>query len=190
MAAPPWACPPHHPAPSRHGHLNTQARVGPSAPKSAKWIPQLTDGGGKFSASQKSALRVLYIPLPRSQDPKHLCCNTRPAGVGRREAGRDDTSFQEEESHEVVVPGPSEAEEGMGPSPSRVWAGKAWDLQEGAVGLATSQQPALLSQTLSATLHNADPSFQRWWEEKPQAPCGGNIPTESGGGRQAPSLLY
>lgn len=37
------------------------------------------------------------------------------------------------------MPGPSEEEEGTGPSPSRVWAGRVRDLQEGASGLATSQ---------------------------------------------------
>lgn len=39
------------------------------------------------------------------------------------------------------MPGPSEAEEGAGPSPSRVGAGRAWDLQEGAGGLAANQLP-------------------------------------------------
>lgn len=53
------------------------------------------------------------------------------------------------------------------------FAGRSWWI---------SHQPAPLSQTLSVMLHNADPSFQRLWEEKPQTLCGGNIPVESGRG--------
>lgn len=58
------------------------------------------------------------------------------------------------------------------------FAGRSWWI---------SGQPAPLSPMLSATLHNTDPSFQRWREDKPRTLYGGNIPTGSGGGRQAPS---
>lgn len=142
--------------------------------------PSPTDGGGKLSASQEAALRVPYIPLPQSQDPKHLGCNTRPAGLRRGEAGRADTSFYEEDSHEVIVPGPSEAEECMGASPSRVWAGRAWDLWEGAGGSATSQLRFPKHFQPCCTMQN--PLFRSCGKRNHRPSAGGNIPVESGRG--------